>query len=64
MIVYGLDNMMKEFLNPGDYIRCKDAEEAAGYAEALGVDGYEWDFVYEINGKKGIWIEILGRETK
>ena len=64
MNCYGLDNVMLTLLRPGDFIRCKDAEEAAEDAERLGKDGYEWDFVYEINGKKGIWIEILGKETK
>lgn len=52
---------LKDWLTPGDTIRCMNSEDAAEVAEALGEAGYEWDFVYELNGKKGIWIEILGR---
>lgn len=47
-------------LSKGDYIKCHDAEDAANVADALQQDGYDWDFVYERNGQKGIWIEILG----
>lgn len=61
MICYGLDDVMIALIKPGDFIRYEDAEEAAEDAERLGANGYEWDFVFEVNGKKGIWIEILGR---
>lgn len=47
-------------LKKGDLIKCVDAEDAANVADALQQDGYDWDFVYERDGQKGIWIEILG----
>lgn len=46
-------------LSKGDLIKCHDAEDAANVADALQQDGYDWDFVYERDGQKGIWIEIL-----
>lgn len=49
-------------MKKGDYIKCKDADEAAEVADALQNEGYDWDFVYECNGQKGIWIEILKGE--
>ena len=45
-------------LEKGDMIKCHDAEEAGYIADRL--QGYDWDFVYEHDGQKGIWIEILG----
>lgn len=45
-------------LKKGDLIRCHDADEAAGYADALQQHGIDWDFVYEHDGEQGIWIEI------
>ena len=45
-------------LKKGDLIKCTDAEDAANVADALCKNGIEWDFVYEHNGEKGIWIEI------
>ena len=47
-------------LSKGDFIKCHDAEEASYIADRLQQDGYDWDFVYERDGQKGIWIEILG----
>lgn len=45
----------------GDLIKCRDKEDAGGVAETLNNLGYIWDFVFEHNGEKGIWIEIQGR---
>ena len=45
-------------LKKGDLIKCTDADDAASVADALGKSGIEWDFVYEHDGEKGIWIEI------
>lgn len=47
-------------LSKGDFIECHDAEETSYIADRLQQDGYDWDFAYERNGEKGIWIEILG----
>lgn len=46
-------------LKKGDLIKCADPEDVANVADALQQDGYDWDFVYERDGEKGIWIEIL-----
>ena len=46
-------------MKTGDFIKCADPEEAADVADALQMEGIDWDFVYEKDGQKGIWIEIL-----
>lgn len=43
--------------------QCADAEEAANTADYLNMKGIEWDFVYQKDGQKGIWIEILKGES-
>ena len=45
----------------GDLIKCRDKEDAGGVAETLSNLGYIWDYVFEHDGQKGIWIEIQGR---
>ena len=45
----------------GDLIHCRDKEDAGGVAETLSNLGYIWDYVFEHDGQKGIWIEIQGR---
>ena len=52
---------MNRRINTGDIIKCKDKEEAGKVADALITEGYKWEFIFEINGRRGIWIEILGR---
>lgn len=49
------------FFALGDFIKCSNKFEAGEAAVALNKVGYEWDFVYERDGVKGIWIEILAR---
>lgn len=44
----------------GDTIQCKDAQEAADYATAVGKAGYIWDCIKDIKTEKYI-ITILGR---
>lgn len=46
-------------LKVGDTIKCSDKEDAAEAAENLGLLGYDWDFEYERDGQKGIWIVII-----
>lgn len=50
-------------LKAGDRIKCKDADEAGTLAEALGLEGYQWDFEYH-DGPSGreIYIIIEGRD--
>ena len=45
-------------LKKGDFIKCRDKEDAGNIADALVNSGIDWDFCYEKNGEKGIWIEI------
>lgn len=47
-------------MKAGDTIRCHDKDDAIVYAEELTKAGYKWDFSYEKDGEKGIWIVILG----
>ena len=49
-------------LMPGDTIKCHDADDAAQVHEDLCRGGYETEFIYEMDGVKGIWIEIKGKE--
>ena len=49
-------------LKKGDLIKCTD-EDAANVADALSNNGIDWDFVYEHDGEKGIWIEIQEDEA-
>lgn len=50
-------------LKKGDMIECADAEEAADTADYLNMKGIEWDFAYQKDGQKGIWIEIMKGEN-
>lgn len=45
-------------LKKGDLIKCRDAEDATNVADALSENGIEWEFIYEHDEEKGIWIEI------
>ena len=44
---------------PGDTIRCKDADDAGTLADILSKRQIPWELLYEKKGEKGIWIEIL-----
>lgn len=46
-------------LEPEDMIRCKNANDAATLADILSKRQIPWELLYEKNGEKGIWIEIL-----
>lgn len=49
-------------LKIGDTIKCIDAEDAVNLMEELLRGGYDCDFRYEMNGEKGIWLEIIEEE--
>jgi hypothetical protein len=49
-------------IKPLDTIKCSDAVEMIEVHHSLSMQGYKTDFLYEKDGKKGLWIEILGRE--
>ena len=52
-----------DLLRKGDSIRCHDRDDAAQVADALCDLGINWDFTYDKNGEKGIWIDILEDEN-
>lgn len=43
----------------GDTIRCKDSDDAVNVMKDLAKEGIDTDFLYEKNGEKGIWLEII-----
>ena len=46
-------------LKVGDTIKCHDNDDMVEYMMALNKEGVETDFVYELNGVKGLWLEIV-----
>ena len=53
----------KNELKAGDRIKCKDPEEAGALAEALGAEGYLWDFEFHYGPSgKEIYVIIEGRD--
>jgi len=47
---------------PGDIIRCKDAEDAATLGDMFADIQVKWEFIYRLHGQRGIWIIILATE--
>lgn len=43
----------------GDLIKCADDTEAIRIIGNLSRTNIEWDFCYEKDGVKGIWIEVM-----
>ena len=53
----------KNELKAGDRIKCKDPEEAGTLAEALGAEGYLWDFEFHYGPSgKEFYVIIEGRD--
>lgn len=50
---------MQRELQKGDTIKCADQDDAIKYMNELEKAGYKTDFCYEVNGVKGIYIEII-----
>lgn len=46
-------------LKIGDTIQCVDADDMIDTHTRLAVQGIETDFVYEKEGKKGYWLEVI-----
>ena len=46
-------------LKKGDTIKCHNAEEIINLSTELEKNGYTTDFVYEKDGVKGLWLEII-----
>lgn len=47
---------------PGDTIRCKNADDAGELADIFCQREIPFEFIYNMNGKKGIWITVLPEE--
>ena len=45
-------------LKKGDTIKCHDEDEIIYLMGVLEREGYGTDFLYELNGEKGLWLEI------
>lgn len=43
----------------GDTIKCADAEDMIETMYALAKEGIETDFMYEKDGVKGLWLEVV-----
>lgn len=48
-------------LNIGDTIKCASADEMIELSTALAKEDIKTDFMYEKDGVKGLWLEIVGR---
>lgn len=48
----------------GDTIRCHDPKELVKVMTELEEAGIQTDFLYEQNGEKGYWLEVIGMEGK
>lgn len=46
-------------MNKGDTIKCYDAEDAINAMYDLEMAGITTDIIYEKDGKKGIWLEVV-----
>lgn len=46
-------------MNVGDTIKCKDSKEMVDLMYALNYEGIETDFMYEKDGEKGLWLEVV-----
>ena len=46
-------------MNVGDTIKCKDPEERVNLMYELNHEGIETDFMYEKDGVKGLWLEVV-----
>ena len=51
--------MKDNLLHVGDLIGCRDKDDMADTSRALAEEGIETDFVYEKNGIKGLWLEVI-----
>lgn len=50
---------MANELKVGDTIKCHDKEDLIDYMQGLEEMGYSTDFVYEMDGEKGLWLEVV-----
>ena len=50
-------------LEPGDTIKCRDTFDAGELADIMCQREIPFEFVYERDGVKGIWIMVLAEEA-
>ena len=43
----------------GDTIKCRDKDDMVETMYQLQREGIETDFIYERDGKKGLWLEVV-----
>ena len=55
---------MKHKLKVGDLIKCHDTEDCLKYHDELAKHDIMTDFLYEKDGEKGLWLEIISIGTK
>ena len=46
-------------LKVGDTIKCADAEDMISTMQELAKCDIETDFLYEKDGEKGLWLEVI-----
>ena len=46
-------------LKVGDTIKCANADDMINTMTELAKEGIETDFMYEKDGKKGLWLEVI-----
>lgn len=46
-------------LNVGDTIKCANAEDMVDTMQELANENIQTDFLYEKDGEKGLWLEII-----
>ena len=51
-------------MNVGDTIKCHDKEDMINMMYALLSEGIKTDFLYEKDGEKGLWLEIIAVKDK
>ena len=51
-------------LEPGDMVRCRNANDAATLADIFCDRGINWKIVYKKGEQKGIWIEVLEEDAE
>lgn len=49
-------------LKKGDTIKCKDKDDMVNTFMQLQKEGVDTDFLYEKDGKKGLWLIVLSVE--
>ena len=50
-------------MNVGDTIKCRDKDDMIETMYALQSEGIETDFLYEKDGKKGLWLIVTKLEA-